>query len=912
MLEQQDPISKLQKLHSSLLKEGYDIPKDFDAFKTDMQNESKLKSLHSSLLGENYDLPDFNTFKSDMAVGQEGKLSYSGPLTINGKKLSEGDSKSFVSWVNALPTEKPGKASTDKGGYKGTGLTEQEAMLRSAKARIESGQVKLTTTTTAEDVKADLRKKEEERKAEEKKSVDNAVFNLVERKSKKAAQGGVAYTKEQLQKMTDDFTKKVESGELKVTYDKRNGQSILAYANSNPFTSFLDGYNNIRNENQEDQYIKTLSPKELVNHYEALKEQASVDETIGREPSGFGLVGGIPGTLLGVFEKPIVYGIGVATGAGALSGAAGLTGAIAEGTMAAAGGESVAASTAAQIKNANDFTTALAFMQDNARSSYSQSLYKTYNGILRNNPNATKEEKISAASNAMNAAQKAEVVGGIEGALFSMPLTKAAKGLEASAKGYGETLLASAKHTIGDLPKFAAISGGGSALKGGIGAYYGSGETAGEITKEALGAAAESAVMPIELFGINALKATVSHAWTMAINKAQAPSKAAYSRSLSVVSKFPDETIASVYGKAESDGVVPMGTKNSILQTIRDYREAESLVPKTVTDTNVKDALSGKLLKRLTLEKELKETKINARKAEITNELVMLDNDIDNIYNGQDPLIHETDDAGNQLEESEPTEIQGLNVVKRAPDGPNGEVIYEVEGGRFLTPDGKEVGVVKQLKPEIEVEQTDIETKKADIERRRQEELTQYEESIPGVVAKEFPYEGSDNIPNEINARYDAELKALKEAKPVEQKYTQTEEGIALDKEAKNLGFDNVTHAINSVNEALGKDYKTFQEIKPEEFKEAIDIRNHNKAFEQTVKGTEYEIKTGDTEIGRESIAGAEGEVSAESAADEPISYADAGFRSEEDARAAYESDTEREPDESYEEWKFIKYCGEI
>jgi acetylornithine deacetylase/succinyl-diaminopimelate desuccinylase-like protein len=33
-------------------------------------------------------------------------------------------------------------------------------------------------------------------------------------------------------------------------------------------------------------------------------------------------------------------------------------------------------------------------------------------------------------------------------------------------------------------------------------------------------------------------------------------------------------------------------------QKIKEYREAENLVPNTVTDTNTKDALAGKLLKK--------------------------------------------------------------------------------------------------------------------------------------------------------------------------------------------------------------------------------------------------------------------------------------------------------------------------
>jgi penicillin-binding protein 1A len=54
-------------------------------------------------------------------------------------------------------------------------------------------------------------------------------------------------------------------------------------------------------------------------------------------------------------------------------------------------------------------------------------------------------------------------------------------------------------------------------------------------------------------------------------------------------------------------------------------------------------------------------------------------------------------------------------------------------------------------------------------------------------------------------------------------------------------------------------------------------------------------------------------EVSAESEQKaNDISHTEIGFENESDARRAYEADTERTADESYEEWKWIKLCGEI
>jgi hypothetical protein len=56
----------------------------------------------------------------------------------------------------------------------------------------------------------------------------------------------------------------------------------------------------------------------------------------------------------------------------------------------------------------------------------------------------------------------------------------------------------------------------------------------------------------------------------------------------------------------------------------------------------------------------------------------------------------------------EPTEIGGLKVIKRAPDAPNGEAVYEVEGERFMTADGKELGVAKVEIPKQETKPAEV------------------------------------------------------------------------------------------------------------------------------------------------------------------------------------------------------------
>jgi len=56
---------------------------------------------------------------------------------------------------------------------------------------------------------------------------------------------------------------------------------------------------------------------------------------------------------------------------------------------------------------------------------------------------------------------------------------------------------------------------------------------------------------------------------------------------------------------------------------------------------------------------------------------------------------------------------------------------------------------------------SDIEAKKADIERRRQVELNQNYEQLVGLMSREDAYAGDDRFSKEINDKYDAELAAL-------------------------------------------------------------------------------------------------------------------------------------------------------
>lgn len=70
----QTDTDNLQKLHSRLVKDGYDLP-NYDVFKKDMSDPTKLQRLHTTLIKDKYELPDINTFSTDMGYNVKKKES---------------------------------------------------------------------------------------------------------------------------------------------------------------------------------------------------------------------------------------------------------------------------------------------------------------------------------------------------------------------------------------------------------------------------------------------------------------------------------------------------------------------------------------------------------------------------------------------------------------------------------------------------------------------------------------------------------------------------------------------------------------------------------------------------------------------------------------------------------------------
>ena len=122
--------------------------------------------------------------------------------------------------------------------------------------------------------------------------------------------------------------------------------------------------------------------------------------------------------------------------------------------------------------------------------------------------------------------------------------------------------------------------------------------------------------------------------------------------------------------------------------------------------------------------------------------------------------------AGETIESEKNAEIQN-NFEKQLKEGdkliePNGDVFF-YKNGKIVKPNGQSRGPadIGSFLNGVTIERTDIEAKKADIEKRRQEELART--SIADGTA--LTYRDTTKA-KEIDAKYDAELAALEGEKP--------------------------------------------------------------------------------------------------------------------------------------------------
>jgi hypothetical protein len=445
----------------------------------------------------------------------------------------------------------------------------------------------------------------------------------------------------------EDLRKRLKSGDLVITNDEVTGEPIIGKPDYNPITSFLNLYNKSYDQKVEEQYTQNLSAADKIKHKEVKEYLASRNNDFPSVPSGFlGNIGAVGGTFAQALAKPTMTAIGLYTGGGVLG--APFLGT--EASFAAAQG----------LRSVGDVAGWMSQMGDD---SYEPTWEKVYNGTVQNIENPTYQQKIDAANKASEAATYAKSVGALEGMFFGIPLANLGPSIAPSVGGYLNTLKSIGRSSLAQMPQMTGASFLGQVGKGEIGRQFGSNETHSQIIQQGLESAWETAKFVGGMGLVHATQATIPHAFALLTNTAESPSKALTSKAKAIVTKFPEDVVADVYAKAEQEGVIPPGKANEILTDLQSYKESEAQVPKTVVDVDARGAIAGKIQKRDKLDQELKETKVNARKEEIKQEIAQIDAEIDNIYKGDDVLANEYDINGIPLNQDLPAPKQRPSFI---------------------------------------------------------------------------------------------------------------------------------------------------------------------------------------------------------------------------------------------------------
>ena len=228
----------------------------------------------------------------------------------------------------------------------------------------------------------------------------------------------------------------------------------------------------------------------------------------------------------------------------------------------------------------------------------------------------------------------------------------------------------------------------------------------------------------------------------------------------------------------ETNGLIPKGATEKMIGELDSFKQAQDKVPSFIPDEN-KASFSGNIRKKMNLE-EQKRMADPSFHPKIDEEIANIDKRIKEMTLSTDPTKLEVDDV----------------------TGATGEPVPQTES---------------HIQSGIDI------LNKEETVMHKGEEWTVKKDNGDGtvVVTKQ----------NEAGVESEITLNKSELEKPA---YTQTEEGKAENLKSQDLGFDNVTHAINSVNKELGTDYKTIQEI-PE-----ADLKG---VSETKTKPTEEEIK---------------------------------------------------------------------
>lgn len=456
---------------------------------------------------------------------------------------------------------------------------------------------------------------------------------------------------------------------------------------------------------------------------------------------------------------------------------------------------------------------------------YSQSI----NEIKASGREVTQEDKIDAMNKAVSQGQ---IAGGVE-VLKTAALSFIPAGKGASGKGFVNLLKQDIKHTGYDVLKFGGLSVGGS--------------LATDISAKEKGynvSLSEMITNGIEKGGEGATTAAAFGVAHGLLNV----SKYTRAGALEYLSTIERPKLVSYSMAQEANGLIPKGATEKMIGELDSFKQAQDKVPSFIPDEN-KASFSGNIRRKMNLE-EQKRMADPSFHSKIDEEIANIDKRIKEMTLSADPTKLEVDDVtgatGEPVPQTESHIQSGINDLNKEETvihkGEEWTVKKDNGDGTVVVARQNEAGVESEItlnKSELEkpaesevkpTEDKDVEHKVGDTVT-----VTSADGTILGENAKVTAVSDDGKfVQTELGNAYLPKEQIQKQPELEKPAYTQTEEGKTENLKAQDLGFDNVTHAINSVNKELGTDYKTIQEIPESDLK---------KVSETKTKPTEEEIK---------------------------------------------------------------------
>jgi hypothetical protein len=395
--------------------------------------------------------------------------------------------------------------------------------------------------------------------------------------------------------------------------------------------------------------------------------------------------------------------------------------------MANIGGKAAqaAGATAQTVANAQKFGSFLAFATDAGYSGYANNTERVYKSLRKQDPNGDPVEQ-------MRKAENAGLIGEVSGIGMAAGMTGIFKNLKNAAETINTKPFVSALETMSKhTSKEAAVQGSISALNSivsDLGAKsQGMDIGVGDIVENAL----ESGKQMAQFVGVTGLAMGTLTGLMKVPGYVKAQAKG-------LVSELPREEVKSVYEGAEANGIVPEGTTDKVINSLNQYDKAKEKLPEGLTEDK-KASLTG-IQEKIDKLEESKKKLAPQYHDRVDNTIKSLKDRAIKILESKDPLAEEVDNI---------IGVKGSEEIAGEPAFPT----------------------------EVKVTE-DIEAQKADIEKRRKEELDSVIQTTPiEVIDEKGNVVQTSDKRAAINAKYDAELSALEEvkpteAKPVEQKVT--------------------------------------------------------------------------------------------------------------------------------------------